>query len=276
MGLNSFQQFLTVHGLSFQFPVTQSLLIDYIAYMFEEGYSFSTIKSYISGIGCFLKFHNQMDVSQKFLIKKMLSGFARLDSKKDKRKPITFDILRDIIKAMQFICHSMYEATLFRAAFSLSYFGFLRAGELTSTNYNKGKIILRSHIQITQDKVYLVIPFSKTDQFGKSTTLTLNKHHQSDVCPVKLLSKYLFLRPKQDGPLFCHLNSNALTYYQFSSVLKQALSFSGFEPSLFNTHSLRIGAATQSHLDGTDIDLLKEQGRWHSNCYKTYIRPNLV
>ena len=61
-----------------------------------------------------------------------------------------------------------------------------------------------------------------------------------------------------EGPLFCHMNNQNLTRYQFSKMLRNALAFTGHSPDEFNTHSLPIDAATQSFLNGMDKQLL-----WH-------------
>lgn len=79
-----------------------------------------------------------------------------------------------------------------------------------------------------------------------------------------------------EGPLFCHMNNQNLTRYQFSKMLKNALAFTGYNPDEFNTHSLRIGAATQSFLNGMDEKTIMANGRWKSSCYKRYIRLNML
>ena len=67
---------------------------------------------------------------------------------------------------------------------------------------------------------------------------------------------YFSMKPNVEGPLFCHMNNQNLTRYQFSKMLRNALAFTGYSPDEFNTHSLRIGAATQSFLNGMDEKLL--------------------
>lgn len=272
-GVASFQQFLSLQGSSLSMQISHNQLINYIAYMFEEGYSYSTVKSYLSGIGFFLKLHDQEDTTQKFLVKKALNGFARLDFRKDDRQPITRDILLKIVKALPNICHSNYEVKMFQASFSLAFFGFLRAGEFTSTHYNSNRIMLRSHLSLDKDTATVIVPFSKTDQLGQSSKLFISKQEHQEICPIRLLSDYVSLRPMYNGPLFCHLNSSPLSYYQFSSILKQSLNFAGLDASLYNTHSFRIGAATQSYMDGLSNEVLQVRGRWSSKCYRNYIRP---
>jgi hypothetical protein len=45
------------------------------------------------------------------------------------------------------------------------------------------------------------------------------------ICPVHTLLNYLKLRPKLEGPLFCHFNHKSVTRFQVSSMLKSTLRF---------------------------------------------------
>ena len=54
--------------------------------------------------------------------------------------------------------------------------------------------------------------------------------------------------------------------------LCQLLSFSGVNFTHYNRHSFRIGAATSSAANGLPIWLMKDLGRWTSDCYEHYIR----
>jgi hypothetical protein len=47
----------------------------------------------------------------------------------DIRRPITVEILVDIIRILPQICNSIYEAKLFSAVFVLAFRAFLRIGE---------------------------------------------------------------------------------------------------------------------------------------------------
>jgi hypothetical protein len=59
--------------------------------------------------------------------------------------------------------------------------------------------------------------------------------------------------------------------------LRNALGFTGYSPGEFNTHSLRIGAATQSFLNGMDEQTIMANSRWKSPCYtRTTALPHLA
>ena len=88
---------------------------------------------------------------------------------------------------------------------------------------------------------------------------------------------YLAVRPKVDGPLFCHFNHEKVTRYQVCKVLKSALSFLGYNENEYNTHSFRIGAATNAAEMGKSDEQIMIMGRWNSKTsYKRYIRFDTV
>ncbi|KAG8541596.1 hypothetical protein GDO81_028645 [Engystomops pustulosus] len=94
-------------------------------------------------------------------------------------------------------------------------------------------------------------------------------------CPVQLLRDYMARRP-QAPSFLCHIDGSPFTRFQFVSLYKRALASAGVPPSDFGTHSFRIGAATVADAAGlSDADIMSI-GRWKSDCFKRYVRPNLL
>ena len=245
--------------------------------MSSQGYAPATVKVYLSGISYWLKAMGMQDLTESFIIQKMLKGMDNLYSAVDTRKPITIELLARIMNALTFVCSSVYESLLFRSAFSLAFFALLRVGEIT-VNTATRHVISRTDINFSQNlqSLHVTIPFSKTDQRGLSTTLVLNPFYQELVCPVRLLLKYLSVRHRDSGPLFCHCNKNGITRYQFSKILQKALSFIGCSSENYNTHSFRIGAATYFSMLGQSDEEIMLKGRWKSSSFKRYIRIELL
>ena len=52
----------------------------------------------------------------------------------DVRAPVTLDLLRRLIQALQKVCTSNYEVCLFYSAYTLAFFALLRIGEIASDN----------------------------------------------------------------------------------------------------------------------------------------------
>ena len=63
----------------------------------------------------------------------MLEGLRRKNPKcADFCAPVTLEMLLMLIKALQSVCSSHYEAFMFSSAFSLSFLALLRVGEITA------------------------------------------------------------------------------------------------------------------------------------------------
>ena len=89
------------------------------------------------------------------------------------------------------------------------------------------------------------------------------------MCPVKALSDYLSIHPTKEGPLFTYEDGSYLTRRRLNTLLK--LAFSTFNQPI-SSHSFRIGAATTAASANIPSWLIKQLGRWNSNCYQIYIR----
>jgi hypothetical protein len=98
----------------------------------------------------------------------------------DIRRPITVEILADIIRILPQICNSTYEAKLFSAVFVLAFHAFLRIGETveSSKSYHviQKRDVILNHTDIS---VSVTINSSKTDQYGLKTKLVLNSEFVS-------------------------------------------------------------------------------------------------
>ena len=137
------------------------------------------------------------------------------------------------------------------------------------------KIIQNNDINCDNEKTLsLGLRYSKTGQYGKSCVLKID----DNILPFSTysaLKAYLNIRPKFDGPLFCHLNLSVLTRTQFLPALQSSLQFLEYNTHRINTLSFRIGAATYYAMLGLnedEIKLKRREGRWRSNSYQRYIR----
>ncbi len=97
-----------------------------------------------------------------------------------------------------------------------------------------------------------------------------------EFCPVVALNKYITLRGKSDGALFCWNGKKPVTRTAFSRVLKQCLAVVSPHLSGYNTHSFRLGRATQAWEDNMPVERLTMLGRWKSTAFRKYYRPSVV
>ena len=256
-----------------------------IAFMSKKSYSHSTVRTYISAISYFHKLHGYQDPTAYFVVSKVLEGYRRdTGGRHDTRQPITLDVLRRILPVLDQVCTSNYEARLFRAAFSLAFFGFMRIGEITvsSKMSSRSSVLHRSDVSIRtldgKQILEVVLRKSKNNQCGPPQIITIPATGNPETCGLSLMQNFLQVRSDStSGILFCHFDGSPMTRYQFSRVLVKAATFAGFPGDEFKSHSFRIGAATSAAMAGIPDDQIKIMGRWKSNAYRYYIRvPNLL
>ncbi|XP_077779830.1 uncharacterized protein LOC144326850, partial [Podarcis muralis] len=258
-------------------PSTREVL-RYLAHLRELGRAPKTLNIHSAGISYFCKTLFEKDPCAAFIVRKALQGWRRQQPPgTDSRRPVTYEILCKIHKALRQICWSKYEARLFSAAFSIAFFGALRVGEVVcegeAAQPQRG--ILLSDLTLSSTDLVVRVRNSKTDQQSKGAQLRLQSVYGRGPCPVRDTRRFLYLRPVGPGPLLIHADGSRLTRHQFTRVMRSALSAGGFPAAEFAAHSFRIGAATAAVLMGLPTERIKEMGRWKSNAYKAYVRNNL-
>lgn len=275
-GIQCFENFRVQYGLPVVWPPPVPHITMFIAFLSLNDKSSKTAACYIASINFRCKFSQNFDLSQNFIVKKMLEGMKRANPSKDARLPITLEILNKVLMRLYVVCSSPYETLLFSAAFSLAYYGFLRVGEIVFTKLGEEhKLIRVNDVKIrTLDNCRIIdvhIPFSKTDQAGRGADIRIQGNNTA-TCPVLILHRFLLHRPNVPGPLFCHANGNSISRYQFSTVLRKALISAGIASDNFTSHSFRIGAASEASVNGLTDSKIMELGRWKSHAFKSYIR----
>ena len=142
--------------------------MSFVSYLYKRGLSWSTVNNYLSALSFHNKINKYVDNIQSFVIRKMVDGLKRINAKKkDCRLPISRKMLEQIIKTLSKIFNSLYESTLFSAAFSLAFHGMLRVGELAQTGNKQSVHSLNiEDINIQQNCLPLLLKTSKTGRFG--------------------------------------------------------------------------------------------------------------
>ena len=96
----SFEKFRKKYDLEKVWPVPISHLITFIVYLTKNSYSPNTAKSYIAAIGFKMKMNNLTDSTDSFIVKILLKGMSKTYKRADIRRPITVEILADIIRIL--------------------------------------------------------------------------------------------------------------------------------------------------------------------------------
>ncbi len=179
-------------------------------------------------------------------------------------------------------CQGMYDILLYKAIFSLMYFGCLRISETVVTD-NKKEHTLKVHDVMPLYKDRCLVGFRLTlhtykFNYQKPVVMKLCPASEVDkcICPVQALAKYLLMRGNGNGVLFLDSSGVNITRSVVSVKLKEILLRLSLDADLYNTHSFRIGRATDLILSGVSTENVRLIGRWSSDAFRKYIRPSLV
>ena len=124
-----------------------------------------------------------------------------------------------------------------------------------------------SNVSFRGDNTLAIKPMS-AKLCDKPTSFIVHSYHTNEFCPVFTLKQYVKYRPKvQDSNLF--LNEKGLPFRRdfLAKKLKTCIHLIGGDASDFNTHSFRVGRATDLALAGTPHGLIKTAGRWNNEAY---------
>lgn len=255
-------------------PPSLHQLTQFIGWMSLQGLAYSTARLYVSAVGYHCKLKGYADPTHHFIVNKMLEGFRRSTVSGDSRLPMSPVLLHKIWEKMPAVCDNHYEVKLFRAVYTLAFFGFMRVGELALSRDMPALSVLQFedvHLNANKRSLSIIIRQSKTDQYREGVRIQLFGN-KSVICPILAMSEFLKVRSSINGPLFCHFDNSVLSRYQFSAILKKALTLISPNLTRFRSHSFRIGAATTAASAGMDISQIKQAGRWRSDAVKSYIR----
>jgi len=195
------------------------------------------------------------------------------------RHPITIQILISIYNYFQPSQSYNVDHIMLWAAFTLAFYGFLRASEFTCNSSSFDPTVHLCLRDITfirniesPNHMLVSIKQSKTDPFRKGCTLTIARSTTS-TCSVMATRDYLLqCKSVATGPLFTFTNGKWLSRGSLTKELRSVLQCCGLPANHYFTHSFRIGAATTAAAAGVPSWLIKVLGRWSSDCYERYIR----
>lgn len=238
---------------------------------------FSTIRTYLAAV----RFRNiELGFSTNFehmhQLNMILRGIKRLKgaSCRPKRLPITPEIMRILKTRLRSSDYALQDQSMLWSAFTTAFFGFLRSSEfccLSKHSFNRNSTLLLKDVSFVDDAVLIQIKVSKADPFrdGKQVRLAASGN---SICPLRALKNHVRFCKDQDKPLFVFQNAEFLTRPQFTSIIRSLLGRDFPNLEQYSSHSFRIGAATTAAAAELPDWLIKDLGRWSSNCFEQYIR----
>ena len=176
-GVRSYQQFCDRFNIQ-QFPAT-SLTLHYFCTSIAQRVSYKTIKIYLAGIRLEHLERGLHDPTDDKLLQLLCTGIKRSQGTTTRsRLPITINLLRSLKTQLQNdASYSLLEKRLLWSAFTLAFYGFLRASEFTSSS------LQWSDIQFSTTTITIDLRQSKTDPFRRGHTIAIQATSTS-TCPV--------------------------------------------------------------------------------------------
>lgn len=249
-------------------PVTMAL---FISYLFSKGYASSTVATYTSAVSFVHKINGFKDPADNFLVEKALQGTKKLKPQVDTRLPITYPILLKLVQASNHCFNTKFQQCMCTSMFLLAFAAFLRVGEFTVSHNNWENVLRLENLEWAKSGNLKLRFTNFKHSKGREALIEINKQPGNN-CPVKALQQYIALRGYESGCLYQWPSGNPVTRAEFVRMLNDCLKFSNLDPSVYKSHSLRIGAACQAAANGYSDAQVREMGRWKSDAFKRYIR----
>lgn len=254
-------------------PLSNIDLANFIGILFSQNYSPSSIASHVSAISYVHKIMDLPDPGHCFLVRKLLKGCQNISRQCDSRLPITPDILKKILLALNHTVSSSNLRTLLKSFFLLAFNAFLRLGEIAVRDPQYTNLVVqRSDVTLQSSGVQIVLRHYKNNKDQTPIVLFLKAQTSSKFCPVLHLTQYLAQFRHSSGPLFQFTNGKPVSSSFVSEQLRSAICFIGLNPKYYKGHSFRIGAATHASNLGYSENAIQKMGRWNSSAIRRYIR----
>ena len=224
----------------------------FIAHCFLTNLAASTTRTLVSSLGFTFKLGDFDDITQHFIVKKMLQGYQKCKPSNDARLPITPMILQKLVNALDHTTSSPFVRALLRAMFILAFCAFLRVGEITKTGGNNQHYLKFGNIRIGQDTpaqnhVEINIQHFKHSKSNHTTLRVQENTSNTSLCLYRAMVLYLNFRKHTSslGPLFSFIDGTPISRHYFTHQLQTALAFCNLSLQSYHTHSFRIGALSR-------------------------------
>ena len=183
-------------------------------------------------------------------------------------------MLRHLCGVLQQLKLQEHDKAMFRSALTLAFFGCLRVSEFTYSRHTQEANPQFGDISVSRTSLVYHLRRSKTDQFGIGAYIMISSSRDKVICPCRAMLAYLaqLRKPLASAPLYQWYDGSPLKRQRFVTLLKLALQQCGYDPRCYNSHSLRMGAATLAAKQGFSEDAIKRLGRWKSSAYRHYVK----
>jgi integrase len=207
------------------------------------------------------------------LLRKTLVGIKNIHGKpKDKAAALQ---VADLITMANFLrARGKLSDWRNNALLQIGFFGAFRRSELTAIQYE--------HVHFMPQGIEIIIPRSKTDQFGAGQKCAIPYGDQI-LCPVVALKAWCAKANIATGYIFRGITrGDAIMHKPIAAehlnIIMKTLARHCNLPNAdgYSSHSLRRGFATAASQRGASLSAIMKQGRWrHSDTALGYVEEGL-
>ena len=257
--------------------ISIQVILSFLEFLVHNNISHSSVVNYVSAIkSSFLMLGINLPCLQDHRLKMYNKSLLRCKPLNPHLKTI-MDI--PMLTKIALHCNYIHMGYVFKSAFLLSFFTFLRISNLvphTISFYDPLKQLARGDIIFAPPGAHVIIKWSKTLQFAdKIKVLKIPSLGSSPLCPVAALKTLLKSSPKgKNLPLFqilCFGNWVPLTDTRLRKQLSKILKFLQLQDKNITFHSFRRSGATCAFNSNIPMQHIQSHGTWTSEAVWAYI-----
>ena len=279
--LNDFFTFCEIYGHD-PTEVEVRTIQEYVVYLWKfTEVPHKAASRRVTAVGFYWKsMGKDWDRSRHPSIAAMFKGYRyKRPSKVRPRNPFTFFHMQ---KAFEYIDLSTYNGLLIGSTLSIGYFFGGRIGEYSPNSREDWKsILLRGDLlfignQRNPNALILDFKLHKTNKHGiYSAKVECICSCDLGICPVHIIYKFMKVRDGEYGddphlPFLLRLNEMPIPQYAVNHLIKNLTIKMGLDPTLYSSHSLRSGRATDLARANKPAWFIKKWGRWRSDCWQDF------
>ena len=252
-------------------------LVLFIGFLIGKNLKSKSVRSYISAIRSVLEEDGITLSENKFLITSLTKACRYENNSVCTQLSIHKRLLELILARCEVILHDQpYLQTMYKALFSIAYYGLFRIGELTSGNHPVK--VCDVHICNKKCKLLFVLRTSKThwtDSKPQFIKIMANGNitHQR-FCPFFLTQQYIQVGPRgksRSEPFFIFSDRSPLLPEATRKILHKCILQLNLDPRLYVFHGICAGRSCDLLAAGIDIPTIARLGHWKSNTVYTYL-----
>ena len=237
------------------------------------------MRGYMSAIAYKHNIKSLPDPTDCKSVKMAIQGVANTEPySTNSLKPIDKVLLHRMVGAIPFCTVDFYERKLIKALFLLTYYACLRAGEIVESVKSSHTLHYSQLVHVKEGLgiKFLTYKHSRSGRNKDSVDMIplyiVSRVSDSEHCPLMAMGEFTNIRGNKPGPVFIHKDSRPVQRHELSKWLKCCIELCETSPVNYNTHSFRIGRATQLADEGFSDDIIRAAGRWKTNAFKKYIK----